>query len=86
MLYRWTCEHCADHLEEMVRNPPNAFFIVLVRMHEKHDNDENRMVYSMPEGEHVIHANMPASVEYVITTPGEIWVENGIITKASEGG
>ncbi len=84
VLWRWTCDHCAEHLEEMVRTPPDAMFITLVRVREKHDSEENRAVFFMPEGAHVMHVNLPDSVEYVISTPAELWIEDGVIVSAEE--
>lgn len=85
VLWRWQCSHCADHLEQMVREPPDALFITLVRVPEKLDSDENGVVYFMPEGPHVVHASLTDKVEYVLETPGELWLEGGVIVSAREG-
>jgi hypothetical protein len=39
----------------------------------------------MPEGGHVVHASCPDSVDYLVTTPAELWLEGGVIVRAEEG-
>ncbi len=85
VIWRWTCEHCALHLEELALNPTSHPFIVLVRLKEPHDTEANRAVFVMPQGDNVLEASCPPNVEYVITTPGELLVEGGIIVSAEEG-
>ncbi len=85
VLWRWTCDHCAKHLEELVREPPFVPFLTLVRVHERHDSPENKLVHFIPEGEGVVHANLPDTIEYAILTPAELMLEGGIIVSAKEG-
>ena len=54
------------------------------RKSERTDNEANRVVHLMPEGGFVQHAELPDSYTYVITTPGELIVENGVIVSARE--
>lgn len=86
ILWRWTCDHCAEHLEELAANPPAVPFLTLVRVKEPHDADDNRQVFFMPEGEGwVVHANLTDAVEYVIETPADMDLEEGVIRRAREG-
>lgn len=85
VVWRWTCEHCADHLRELAVSQPDHPFIVLVRLKEPHDNDANRAVFELPQGDHVLEASCPDTVDYVITTPAELLLENTLIVEATEG-
>ncbi len=85
VLYRSTCDHCAKHLEHLAQNPPDAPFLTLVRLKEPHDTEANRVVQVLPEGDNVLHAACPDSVDYLLTTPGELWLEAGVIVRAEEG-
>lgn len=85
VLYRWTCDHCAEHLERLAEQEHGQRFLVLCRLKEKNDSDENRALRVLPEGEFVLHAELPDTVEYVITTPAEIEVEEFVVQRAEEG-
>ncbi len=84
ILYRWTCEHCAAHLERLVANPTDQPFLVLVRLKEKGDAEANQKVFVLPSGPNVIQVSMPDTVKYVITTPGELVLQGGRILSARE--
>ncbi|HED66612.1 MAG TPA: hypothetical protein ENJ09_13780 [Planctomycetes bacterium] len=84
VLYRTTCDHCAAHLAHLAQTEVGERMVTLVRLEEKTDNEANRVVHLMPEGGFVQHAELPDSLTYVITTPGELIVENGIIVSAKE--
>jgi hypothetical protein len=84
VIWRATCDHCAKHLEDLTYDPPDAPLITLIQLKEPHDTEANRVVHVMPEGGHVIHATCPDSVDYVLTTPAELWLEGGTIVKAVE--
>lgn len=85
ILWRSTCDHCAKHLEHLAQNPPDVPFITLVRLKERHDTEANRQVVVMPEGANVVQASCPDTIDYVVTTPAELWLEGGIIVRAEEG-
>jgi len=85
VLWRATCDHCAKHLEHLTMNPPDVPFITLVQLKEPQDTEANRVVFVMPEGGNVMHATCPDTVDYILTTPGEVWLEAGIVKKAVEG-
>ena len=54
-------------------------------MRESIDTEANRVVNLMPEGGFVQRIELPETTAYVITTPGELIVENGVIVSAQEG-
>ncbi|MEX1023700.1 MAG: MauE/DoxX family redox-associated membrane protein [Planctomycetota bacterium] len=85
VVYRHTCQHCEEHLRLMAERELGNRMIGLVRLVEKIDDDQNRIVYTLPTGPHVLHAEMPDTVEYVIQTPAELLVEGGMIVDAKEG-
>lgn len=85
VLYRWTCDHCAAHLEQLAEQEIGQRFLVLCRLKEKHDSDQNRLVQRMPEGDFVFHCELSEAVEYVVTTPAELEVEGFQIQRAAEG-
>ena len=85
ILWRWTCDHCAEHLEHLALNPPDAPTITLIRLKEPHDTEGNRTVFTMPTGDHVFEASCPDTVDYIITTPGELVLEAAVVVRAEEG-
>jgi len=85
VLWRWTCSACAEHLADLAVDPGDHSFLVLVRLREEHDTDDNGAVLIQPEGGHVFHAELPDTVVYSLTTPGELVLEGGVIVEATEG-
>ncbi|UCF68584.1 MAG: hypothetical protein JSV80_04615 [Acidobacteriota bacterium] len=83
--YRQSCEHCAEHLFELAATDDARRSIVLIRIFEPADSDQQRMVDVLPEGDHVSHASLPASVDWVLTTPADIELEDGIVVSARQG-
>lgn len=84
VLYRRTCDHCATHLERMSREDHGERPIVLVRIVETRDNDQNQLVHVLPQGAHVMHAELPASIDFVVTTPVVLELEGGVVRSAEE--
>lgn len=85
VVYRMTCDHCAEHLDLLTDQEVGQRDLVLLRLKEKHDTDENRVVHRVPEGDFVFEAELPDTVDYVITTPGEMVVAGFRIVEATEG-
>ncbi len=85
VLYRDTCEHCAEHLLELAQTEVGERMVTLVRLRQKNDTEANRVVTLMPEGGFVQKLELPETVDYVLTTPGELVVENDVIVSATEG-
>ena len=85
ILWRWDCSHCAEHLAELADNPPDAPFVVLVRLEQGHDTEANREVFAMPGGENVVEASCPDTMDYICQTPAELVLEGGVVVSAAEG-
>jgi hypothetical protein len=85
VLYRSTCDHCAEHLAKLAQSEVGERFITLVRLREPTDNEANRVVHLVPEGGFVQNAELPDSLTYILTTPADLFVENGVIVDAHEG-
>lgn len=85
VLYRTTCDHCAAHLAKLADEEIGQRFLVLCRLKDKKDSDENRLVHRMPEGDFVFHCELPDTLEYVVTTPAEMEVEAYVVKRAEEG-
>ncbi len=85
VLWRSTCDHCAEHLAELAQSESGERFLVLLRLHEPHDTEANRAVYLLPEGAFVQHADLPDTRDWVIQTPSELEVEGFQVIRAQEG-
>lgn len=85
VLYRSTCDHCAKHLARMADEEIGQRFLVLCRLKEKNDTEENRLVHRMPTGDFVFERELPATTEYLMTTPGELEVQGFVVTRGEEG-
>jgi hypothetical protein len=84
VLYRWTCDHCKEHLASLARSEQGERMVVLLRLVEPIDTPENRVVVEMPSGDFVVHAELPPTFDYMIQTPGELLLEGGRIVRAVE--
>lgn len=82
VIYRTTCEHCQEHLEELALAPQPPMPYILLRIIEKGDSEDNRLTHVMPEG---IHIELPAAVEFVIETPWDVIMEEWTVTGANSG-
>jgi len=85
VFWRATCDHCKEHLEYLAEHEHGERLIGLVQLREKHDTEANRVVHVMPQGDFVVQAALPDSIEYVITTPAEIVLEGGTVVSGEEG-
>jgi len=85
VFWRATCDHCAEHLAHMAETETGERLLALIQLEEKTDTLANRVVHTMPDGNYVVHARLPAGIEYLLQTPGEMLVEGGRITAAVEG-
>jgi len=84
VFWRATCDHCAVHLKELKAKEQGQRLLVLVQLEERQDTLANRVVHELPEGNFVQRAVLPASIEYVLPTPGELLLEGGKIVAAKE--
>jgi len=85
IFYRRTCDHCAEHLEELARTDPGTMPIVLIRIVDAHDSEENRLVHVVPSGDHVTEVTLPEGIDWVVTTPADLTLEGGEVKRAREG-
>jgi len=85
VLWRQTCDHCARHLAKLAQEETGERFLVLVQIQEEGDTEANRVVHLMPQGDFVLEAELPDSVDYVVTTPAEIETVDWKVVKAAEG-
>ncbi|MFT7668110.1 MAG: hypothetical protein ACI8X5_000797 [Planctomycetota bacterium] len=85
IFWRWDCDHCASHLQQLADGDDGMSPIVLIRLMQEHDNDENGAVTAMPVGGHVTELSLPAGTQYIIQTPAEFILEGGMIVSATEG-
>jgi hypothetical protein len=85
VFWRWTCDHCAEHLQRLADTDDGSRPIVLVRLTEAQDTPENRAVLAMPTGGHVTELALPVGPQYVIETPAEFVLEGGVVVSAEEG-
>ncbi len=56
-----------------------------MQLHQIHDTEGNRVVHRLPQGDFVFRADLPDEVEYVVTTPAELEVEEWTVVEAEEG-
>lgn len=85
VFWRATCDHCAEHLKALKEKEQGQRLLVLVQLEEKNDTLANRVVHELPDGIFVQHAVLPATIEYVLQTPGELLLEGGKVVAAKEG-
>jgi len=85
VFWRATCEHCAEHLAHLADSEFGERFLVLLQLEEPHDSDLNRVVHKLPQGDFVTRATLPSTVDWVITTPGELEVEAFVVVSGEEG-
>jgi hypothetical protein len=86
VFYRATCAHCAEHLFEVIAEDDGTAPIVVIRIIDPGERPEEAVVDLLPEGPNVAHVTLPEGVDWVMTTPAEIWVEDGVVVAAHEGG
>jgi hypothetical protein len=84
VFWRANCEHCAEHLARMAEKEHGERLITLVQLEEEHDTLANRVVHSLPDGNFVQNARLPASIAYVLQTPAELLLASGRIVAARE--
>lgn len=84
VFWRWTCDHCAMHLEELINNPPNEP-VVLVRVREKQDTPTNAAFQGvLPEGGVFYHTELTDKIEWVLSTPADMRLEGAVVVEARE--
>jgi hypothetical protein len=82
VFYRWTCDRCALHMEQVVDQDDFSRPILLVRVPERHDNDENGAIQIFPEGSHVTRVSLPRGPVWDLDTPADLLLEGAIVHEA----
>lgn len=85
ILYRYTCEHCRDHLNELADAERGERMVVLIRLRETKDTEANRVIERVPEGDFVVHAELSDTTDYVVTTPADLEVASYVVMSGHEG-
>jgi hypothetical protein len=84
VLWRWQCEHCAAHLADLARTYDGTTSLVLIRLPEAHDTDQNGVIRTKPTGPLVLEATLSSDLDYVATTPVVLELKDGEIASAVE--
>jgi hypothetical protein len=84
VFYRQTCEHCREHLMQLFETDI-GFPMVLVKINEKGDDDENDMIDIKPSGPHIIEIELDPDIEWVIETPADLELAGGLVIRGEEG-
>jgi hypothetical protein len=84
VFYRQTCEHCREHLMQLFESDI-GLPMVLIKINEKGDNDENNMIDIKPSGPHVIEIELDPEIEWVIETPADLELAGGMVLRGEEG-
>lgn len=85
VFYRQTCEHCAAHLFELAANEQGDRAVVLVRVVDKTDTAANNVIQVKPQGPYVSEVELSGGIDWVVTTPADAVIEQGIVVSAQEG-
>jgi len=84
VIWRASCEICAEHLDNLASREEGDREVVLLEM-PKEREDEKHVVERKPFGAFVHESPLPASVIWDVTPPVHIEVEDGIVTKVLQG-
>jgi len=84
VFYRQTCDHCREHLMKLFEEDV-GFPMVLVKINEKGDNEENDMIDVKPQGPHILEIELDPEIEWVIETPADLELAGGMVVRGEEG-
>ncbi len=85
ILYRDSCEVCAECLQILATQERGERELTLVRLPEKATSAATRHVHTLPQGGFVHHVRLPEGVDWSVSTPVRLDVEGGIVKAAREG-
>lgn len=86
VLWRQDCHECAHHLEILATQTQNYPAVFLIQLRQAKDTPETNLVHIKPMGPNVFEGSMPATYDYVATTPVVLELDaDGKITSAQEG-
>ena len=84
VIWRASCEVCAEHLDNLARREEGEREVVLLELPKEYE-DEKVAVERLPLGAFVHESRLPASVIWDLTPPVHIEVVAGTVTKVLEG-
>lgn len=87
VLYRDSCDHCAEHIQELATSDAGERALVFLRVPEPGvETDVVHLDQLYPEGTpHATRLDLPAGAPYVFTTPGDFQVDGGMVSAPREG-
>lgn len=84
VLYRQQCDHCRDHLLELSNTEHGQRMVGLIRVPEPSDTPDNSIIVLKPQGPHVTEVELPAGVDYVLSTPADATIQGSVVIEARE--
>jgi hypothetical protein len=84
VIYRLSCEVCAEHLDVLASRESGDRTIVLLKLAETDEESEVK-VHVLPEGPWVKKYDLPGHTDWLVTPPAHIEIVKGICTVAVEG-
>ncbi|MDA1194966.1 MAG: hypothetical protein O2894_07245 [Planctomycetota bacterium] len=84
VIWRASCEVCAEHLEVLRAVEQGQRPVILLQLPAESD-DETVVVKVLPEGAWVIRKELPSDRIWIVTPPAHVVVEDGVVTTALEG-
>ncbi len=85
VIYRATCDHCAEHLADLAMADDGSRAFILICVPDDEATPENTQVGSMPFGGHVTMLTLPKGPQYLIETPADFQLEGGVVQSVREG-
>lgn len=82
ILWRQSCDHCAEHLEELTLNDDGSVFYTLIQVPD--DLEQEPVVHLKPQGDHVFETKLIQGPDYVVQTPVEAEFDGVAVTHARE--
>ncbi len=80
VIWRESCEVCAQHLIELSYEDTEMVLLELPK-----EEDQKKAVETLPEGSHVQRIDLPAGYDWWLTPPVHIEVTNGTVDVAIQG-
>ena len=81
IFYYETCDHCATYLREVAARREHRDY-VLVQLPTRPDSTSPAVVDITPDG---LHVQLPPGTRYVIETPWEVVLKDGVVVDAIQG-
>jgi hypothetical protein len=85
VFWRVTCDHCRDHLLQLMNTEQGQRPLVLVRLREAKDRTSTPVVEILPQGGHVTQVELPEGFDWVVTTPAELELSGYTVVRGAQG-